>query len=117
MGRLIVVADDVVGNEEIRSLLETYGYRVQSIRASDDMSVLNGSLAAAVMIAVNDLGNAAAGRASALRKGGFKGVIVAVGMPTPEVSVRQRLAELAVWYVPALSGPGDAVSRIRQLLP
>ena len=118
MGRLIVLADDVAGNTEIREMLEAYGYTVEPLQVSDGMSALKDSQAAAIMFGVHDdLGTAAAGYATELRENGYKNLIVATGVPVPEVATRQHLAELSVWYVPALSGSGDVVARIRQLLP
>lgn len=110
---LIVITSDVPGAGELRDVLlalkhpaEIRGYR-EAILFGDP---------AAVVMALYNRELPADRRAADLRRIGFKGVLLVLGRNSPDLAIRRRLAEQQAWFLPALSGPVDVASRLRQLL-
>ncbi len=113
MAGLIVIASDVPGAEDIRDLFQAFGYEV-ALRGFWD-AILVGD-PGAVILAMYNRDVSADKRAAGLREAGYQGVLLVLGRIAPDLSVRQRLAKERAWFLPAISGPGDVVARVRQLL-
>jgi hypothetical protein len=113
MKKLVVVAAEAPAAEEICELFRAYGF------AAEIRGYMEGILAgkpAAIILALFNRALPADRRAAELRQAGYQGVILVLGRISPDLKVRQRLAEQKAWFMPALYGPDDTVMRIRQLL-
>ena len=112
MAGLIVVASDVPAAEDICLMFQAYGY--EAVMRNYMEAILLGN-PLAVILALFNRTLMADRRAADLRQAGYQGVILVLGRISPDLAVRQRLAEQKAWFMPALNGPGDTVSRVRQL--
>ncbi|MCL2001146.1 MAG: hypothetical protein FWG74_06895 [Planctomycetes bacterium] len=113
MAGLIVVASDIPGVEDIRAIFQVFGYTV-AVRGYWEAILLGNPRA--VLLAMYNREIRADRRAADLREAGYDGVLMVLGRIAPDLEVRRKLAEQKVWFMPAISGPGDVVARVRQLL-
>lgn len=113
MPDLIVVASDIPGATEIRDIFLAFGYKVELREYWE--AILFGD-PRAVLLSMYHQALPADERAAGLRAAGYKGVLFVLGRIAPDLAVRQRLAEQQAWFMPAISGPGDVVLRVRLLL-
>lgn len=113
MAGLIVITSDVPGAEDIRDIFQAYGFDA-ALRGYWEAILLGDPRA--VLLAMHNRELPADKRAAGLREAGYKGTLLVLGRIAPDLAVRQRLAEQKAWFMPAISGPGDVVARVRQLL-
>ena len=113
MPGLIVIASDVPGAEEICGIFQAFGYET-ALRGHRE-AVLVGN-PRAVLLAMYNREERADRRAAGLREAGYEGVLLVLGRIAPDLEVRRSLAEQKAWFLPAITGHGDVVARVRQLL-
>ena len=113
MAGLIVVASDIPGAEDMRDMLLAYGFRSE-LRGYFEAILLGDPVA--LILSVYSDSVPVDDRVKGLRGNGYQGVIMVLGRTSPDLGLRQRLAEQKAWFLPAYSGPGDIVSRLRQML-
>lgn len=113
MPGLVVVDSDLPGATEIRDLFIAFGYQAELREYWE--AILFGD-PRAVLLSMYQQTLPADERAAGLRATGYEGVLFVLGRIAPDLSVRQRLSEQRAWFLPAISGPGDVVLRVRLLL-
>jgi len=113
MNRLIRIASTVPDAEGMRTLLSALEYMVVPLDDKDDP---NHDGTAAMILGLDRQAGVTAARAKALRTGGFRGAILVLGTVWPDLAARQALAEAKAWFIPAMTGPADAVDRVNHLM-
>lgn len=113
MSGLIVVINNVPGAPEVREMLMAYGFEAE-LRGYFEAILFGTPKAIVLALDHNEL--LADERVEGLRGMGYEGLLFVLGRIAPDLDIRQRLAENRAWFLPALSGPGDIVARVRQLL-
>lgn len=110
MAKQIVIAANTPGAGSIREMFAALG---NAAEIRNDAAGLTDGGPGAILLGFDER---ILDKVDALRKTGFQGILFVLGRASADLEVRQRLAELRAWFLPAFSGPGDVVSRIRQML-
>lgn len=116
MSRPIRIDRNVPYASAIGEILGSYGYDVGWMEPAGSPPP-NGTPPALALISLDLSGAQALEQVETLRANGFQNKIAVVGTTIPETGIRENLAKRGADFISALSGPGDVVSRIRQLLP